>query len=305
LQQHFREVVIELRARDTAALATAQRANRAQLIEELERYSSAGLFPQNLRFPEARMPYFVDDAQTRCAMAHLIEWTGSSGLVARMASTNNHAFVHELEADAALARWLDRAGLTLAEAARIQPTYTHPNAMCFCPGAVEVIAEGTVLIPLDGEVLRDGFSRVRIDLVHQGASRVKIGDEVFAYRGAAQSESLLLVGQPDGLHYRGHGLDEDGMITVECWAAKSLPPLSKEQAIAALSRGGGPFGACAEHLKAIDEAWGGATRTGVVLERPPDPAASALLIGGATTLLFGGALLVFLWRRRRRRSEHA
>jgi hypothetical protein len=82
-----------------------------------------GRFPKNRDFPGQRVPYFIDADGTRCAMAHLIECAGDSGLVARVARTRNNARVRELADDPELVAWLDRNGITLREAARIQPQY--------------------------------------------------------------------------------------------------------------------------------------------------------------------------------------
>jgi hypothetical protein len=122
LRRHFREVLAELRGRDVAHLSSVQASMRERLINELTRYARRGKFPRNLDFPEKRTPYFIDSFGTRCAMAHLIESTGAAGLVARVAATLNNALVRDLEGDLELVAWLDRAGLTAAEAARIQPS---------------------------------------------------------------------------------------------------------------------------------------------------------------------------------------
>jgi hypothetical protein len=72
-------------------------------------------------------PVFIDEHGTRCAMAHLIEEGGGADLAHAIARGENLAFVPQLAADARyrpeLVAWLDRNGLTAAEAARIQPAY--------------------------------------------------------------------------------------------------------------------------------------------------------------------------------------
>src|SRR6185503_9137835 len=45
----------------------------------------------------------------------------------RVARTRNNAFIAELADDAELRRWLDSAGLSVAEAGRIQPSYDFPG----------------------------------------------------------------------------------------------------------------------------------------------------------------------------------
>jgi hypothetical protein len=56
-------------------------------------------------------------------VAYLIERSGRPDLVDRIALTQNNAYIAELADDPDLRLWLDSVGLSVAEAARIQPTY--------------------------------------------------------------------------------------------------------------------------------------------------------------------------------------
>ncbi len=123
LRAHFATVERELLAHDVSHLTPAQRAARARHIQVLREYSERGIFPHNHDFPGERLPYFVDEHGTHCAMAYLIARSGRDDLVGKVAATRNHAYIPELAADPALAAWLDEAGLTVEEAARIQPMY--------------------------------------------------------------------------------------------------------------------------------------------------------------------------------------
>src|SRR5262245_59504903 len=124
IRNHFDSVLTELRGRDVLALTAAQRANRETLMVTLAAYRNRGVFPHNYDFPDAAMPYFVDrKTGTLCAVAHLLESTGRRDIVDRVARMNNNVWVAELAGDTALATWLDRNGLTLGEAARIQVPY--------------------------------------------------------------------------------------------------------------------------------------------------------------------------------------
>ncbi|HVK78830.1 MAG TPA: hypothetical protein VM734_36270 [Kofleriaceae bacterium] len=124
IQHHLAGAEAQLRAADVRGLSPDQRARRAALIDELARYRARGRFPRNLDFA-ARTPYFIDARGVRCAMAHLIETHGGGALVARVAATANNAYVAELAGDPELIAWLDANGLTVGEAARIQPSYVH------------------------------------------------------------------------------------------------------------------------------------------------------------------------------------
>lgn len=123
IQAHLERVEQELLSRDVSDLSAAQRAARARHITALRDYRLRGVFPHNHDFSDRRMPYFIDRHGTRCAMAHLIERSGGSDLVRRVAATNNNARVRELAGDSELIAWLEEEGLTVEEAAKIQPGY--------------------------------------------------------------------------------------------------------------------------------------------------------------------------------------
>lgn len=126
IQAHLAAVERELLARDVSHLSAGQRAERERHIRVLREYRERGVFPHNHDFPDRRVPYFVDDHGTLCAMAYLISRSGRDDLVERVAATRNNAYVPELAGDPALVAWLHAAGLSAEEAARIQPTYGGP-----------------------------------------------------------------------------------------------------------------------------------------------------------------------------------
>jgi hypothetical protein len=124
VRAHFDSAEREVRGHPVAGLSIAQRAARMRALDRVHAYAGRGVFPTNPDFPGKFVPYFVDRITgTRCGMAYLIEQSGSSGLVARIAATNNNASIFDLKDDPELLAWLERNGLTLEEAARIQPKY--------------------------------------------------------------------------------------------------------------------------------------------------------------------------------------
>ena len=177
LRRHFAAVEQQLLARDVSRLAPAQRTARARHIARLRAYARRGVFPKNTDFPGRSVPYFVDRVGTRCAMAHLIEEVGQGDFVARVAATNNNAYIAELAGEAELVAWLDHNGLTVAEAARIQPAYPGDpcgpgNQQIPCPveepanastgykiGSGAAIASGLSTLVINASVLRLGMSR--------------------------------------------------------------------------------------------------------------------------------------------------
>jgi hypothetical protein len=123
LRAHFDSVDAELRARDVSALSPAQRAARARHVALLRAYRDRGVFPRNTDFPGRRVAYFVDRDGVACAVGALLLADGRGDIVDRVRRVDNHVLVPALAGDTALRAWLDGVGLTLAEAARIQPTY--------------------------------------------------------------------------------------------------------------------------------------------------------------------------------------
>ncbi|MEO5617608.1 MAG: hypothetical protein ABIS67_07530, partial [Candidatus Eisenbacteria bacterium] len=128
IRQHLEGAETMLLSRDISTLAADQRARRACLIAELRAYRRREAFPHNHLLIGSRTPVFVDEHGTRCAMAYLIERSGEGAMVSRIARTRNLARVRDLAGDPALTGWLDRNGLALEEAARIQPAYAYDAA---------------------------------------------------------------------------------------------------------------------------------------------------------------------------------
>lgn len=123
LRAHFDSVDAELRMRDVSHLSVEQRASRMKLIGWLREYRDAGHFPQNDRFRDQLVPFFRDSQGTLCAMAYLVDRSGRGEIVDQIARTRNNAYIRELADDRELVAWLDAFGLTVSEAARIQPEY--------------------------------------------------------------------------------------------------------------------------------------------------------------------------------------
>jgi hypothetical protein len=129
LRAHFDSVDTELKMRDVSHLSAEQRASRTKLIAWLREYRNAGRFPLNDRFQDRRIPFFRDSRGTLCAMAYLVERSGGGDIVDHIAKTRNNAYIRQLTDDQALVAWLDASGLSVSEAARIQPGY-YGNPCC-------------------------------------------------------------------------------------------------------------------------------------------------------------------------------
>lgn len=109
------------------SLTSEQRQARSMHLSRLREYRERGVFPHNHDFPGERRPYFVDEHGVLCAMAYLISESGRDDIVQLVKQSRNNATVLELAADPTigpvLAAWLEEAGMTVAEAQRVQPAY--------------------------------------------------------------------------------------------------------------------------------------------------------------------------------------
>jgi hypothetical protein len=123
VKAHLRAAHDYVSQHDVSGLSEDQRRRRAERLADLDEYIERAVFPENTEFADMRAPYFVDRSGTRCAVAHMVEASGRTDLVARLAGKANNAYVPELARDAELVAWLDQNGLTAAEAAIIQPSY--------------------------------------------------------------------------------------------------------------------------------------------------------------------------------------
>jgi hypothetical protein len=232
LKRHFARVLEVLAARDVSALPAPQRAARAGHLAELRRYALRGRFPKNPLFA-LPTPFFVDAEGTRCAMAHLIEATGAVSFVSRIAERRNHAFIHELADDPALVAWLDREGLTVDEAAMIQPSYCSDFATeCLCreftPSVLEVLVE---TIDAEGAIVG------QVTAVH-GTPIAEVGDTVmldaFAVEGIAAGDTVL---SDESIVFYALTSDGTSLDTSSCETSMFGPPPAtapKDAAIANL-----------------------------------------------------------------------
>jgi hypothetical protein len=113
-----------LRAEPTTHLTDEQRTARQLALDWLDEYRAAGVFPHNHVRPGERVSVFVDPHGTPCAVGYLMLRSGEEQLVEEIVRTDNLIRVHELRDDPRVAAWLQAHGLTLDDAALIQPQYT-------------------------------------------------------------------------------------------------------------------------------------------------------------------------------------
>lgn len=121
IQRHLARVEAELRQADVDELAPRLRDARARHLDELHRYAARGVFPRN-RSDTERVPIFIDDDGTACAVGHLMIASGARATAEAIARTQNTARVPAIDHLGA-AGWIAASGLTVAEHTRIQPNY--------------------------------------------------------------------------------------------------------------------------------------------------------------------------------------
>ena len=210
IRWHLARVEAQLRSSSVSALTPVQRAARAKNLDVLHEYWVRGVFPANTDFPGRHVPYFIDRFGTRCAMAYLIEQSGSANLVHRIATTRNNAYVRDLKDDAELGAWLRANGLSVAEAARIQPEYGSPS---------DDFAgrwDGTVTFGSSGTTLRFILSNERGNWMLTFPARTSMMPSVVTLDGDSlvlEGPAGTIIGAPQFgtrmstvLHYRGHTL---------------------------------------------------------------------------------------------------
>jgi hypothetical protein len=122
IQAHLELVEGELRARDVGDLPLELQRARALNLHRLHAYWTAGEFPHNDDFLDQRVPYFIDDAGTACAVGHLVIESGFADVAEEIRKRQNNAKLLDMT-HPALPGWIAASGLTAEECARIQPTY--------------------------------------------------------------------------------------------------------------------------------------------------------------------------------------
>jgi hypothetical protein len=127
IRRHLEAVEQRLRAADVSHLTTEQRAARAAQLDVLREYRLAGRFPHNHGVSAGRIPIFVDEHGTHCAVGYLLARAGETEIVSRISATRNLATIAQLAAEPGLLEWLKANGLTAEEAGQIQPQYSPPE----------------------------------------------------------------------------------------------------------------------------------------------------------------------------------
>ncbi len=129
VQAHLSTVIPILRSNPTWHLSKNQYQTRLQLIEVLNQYRSMGKFPINYHHQQ-RIPVFIDQHDTHCAVGYLLKETGYGKVAKEIAATNNFAWLKNIK-HPQLLKWQEYSGLSVEELKLIQGAYDFymPNAL--------------------------------------------------------------------------------------------------------------------------------------------------------------------------------
>ncbi len=204
VRDHLSRVERELREAPPPGLSEALQARRLRAIGVLRGYTAAGRFPVN-EVSHDPTPVFVDAHGSRCAVAALLDATGGADLTARIAGSRNLARVEELAEDPDLVQWLKENGLSLSEAARIQPAYHALPEVSWQP-TVSVMAGA-----LAGANTTDGFQVAFAPALRAGVRRVT---QEQTRSGSVRYSSVALVAEYTRGFFFGYGAAHHAALMV-------------------------------------------------------------------------------------------
>lgn len=125
-----------------------QRLLAARLVQlhRLAAYRDRGVFPLNEGQSARAAPIFVDRHGTDCAVGHLMRCAGWPDEVDSIARSNNLVYVPDA-IHSAISAWVLTSGLTLEEAALVQPGYYwaangQVDASAYSPGGLTLVKDG-------------------------------------------------------------------------------------------------------------------------------------------------------------------
>lgn len=145
IQSHLKSVLKVLRSNPTSHLSEMQYVSRMHLIQVLDHYRLSGNFPINY-YKKKRIPVFIDENNTHCAVGYLLRETGNQSIANRIASRDNYVWVKDIK-DPELLAWQERIGFTLEELKLIQGAYdSYLEDALTLPNRVEIPQKPDVIL---------------------------------------------------------------------------------------------------------------------------------------------------------------
>jgi antitoxin component YwqK of YwqJK toxin-antitoxin module len=145
IQAHLQCVLSVLRSNPVDQFNCQQLQSRQHLIKFLQEYCNSGNFPLNYHYKK-RIPVFIDEHQTHCAVGYLLQQTGYEKMAQRIAATSNYAWLKDIY-DKEFPAWQQTSGLTLEELKLIQGAYDFylPDAF-IAPNKYEIPQKPSCII---------------------------------------------------------------------------------------------------------------------------------------------------------------
>ena len=165
IQTHLGFVLEVLRSADVAHLTSKQRTMRTHLITVLSDYRLQGTFPINY-YRSERIPVFIDEHGTHCAVGYLMLETGYENLAQQISKADNYVWVKDLK-DEQVIEWQQLSGFSLEELKLIQGAYDS-----YLPFALE--APNYIEIPQKPEVVCLDFRKKEVSETVSGTRTKKI-----------------------------------------------------------------------------------------------------------------------------------
>lgn len=165
IQTHLGFVLGVLKAAETNHLNKDQLKMRKHLMTVLYDYRLQGNFPINYYCPE-RIPVFIDEHGTHCAVGYLMQETGYENLAQQISKTDNYVWVKDLKGEQVL-EWQKLSGFSLEELKLIQGAYDS-----YLPFALD--APNYIEIPQKPEVVCLDFRKKEVSETVSGARTKKI-----------------------------------------------------------------------------------------------------------------------------------
>jgi hypothetical protein len=123
VQAHLSCVIPILKNNPTPELSAEQQSTRNGLIILLDEYRLAGRFPLN-HYCTERIPVFIDEHGTHCAVGYLMMRSGHDDLAQRISASDNYVWVKDIKDPEAVA-WQQYSGFTMEELKLIQGAYDY------------------------------------------------------------------------------------------------------------------------------------------------------------------------------------
>ena len=121
IKTHLMLVEQTLRQRPVRHLNANQILNRFRLLDELNNYWLAGIFPVN-DYLTVKNPVFIDRIGTHCAVGYLMQQSNAEVLARKIDADNKFIYVKDIKTPG-VKEWAFENGFTIGELAWIQPGY--------------------------------------------------------------------------------------------------------------------------------------------------------------------------------------